>query len=268
MSTPSLPALRGTIHHPALDRAIVRLTQMRWLGAVVALGFAGLVGLLTAAAMPRGPVTAGQALVVMTTTLVVGLLAGVALPSRWTFVLAPVAYWLALEIGRLGAPAPTIGDLRLDNVYGIIALVLGRGLHGLLALLPMLFGVGLGRLAAGRGHRRLPVVLIGILAIALAVGVAIPASTPPILGPDGAPVPGSIGELATVRLGGVDQAIMIRAADPDKPVLLYLAGGPGQSDLALARAQAEGWTRDFVFVGLGPARHRQVVPGARSRRAT
>ena len=41
---------------------------------------------------------------------------------------------------------------------------------------------------------------------------------------------------------------MIRAVDPGKPVLLYLAGGPGQSDLALARALSEGWTRDFIFV--------------------
>jgi pimeloyl-ACP methyl ester carboxylesterase len=41
---------------------------------------------------------------------------------------------------------------------------------------------------------------------------------------------------------------MIRAADPDKPVLLYLAGGPGQSDLALARALSSGWVDDVVFV--------------------
>ena len=83
---------------------------------------------------------------------------------------------------------------------------------------------------------------------ALAVAIAWPASTPPVLGPDGRPVPGSIAELATVRLGGVDQTVMIRAANPDAPVLLYLAGGPGQSDLALTRVAAEPWVDDVVFV--------------------
>jgi len=112
----------------------------------------------------------------------------------------------------------------------------------------MVLGVGIGRLLVGRGHRRVPVILVGVVAVVLAVGVALPASTPPIIGDNGQLVPGSVNELATVRLGGVDQAIMIRAADPDKPVLLYLAGGPGQSDLALARALADGWARDFVFV--------------------
>jgi pimeloyl-ACP methyl ester carboxylesterase len=31
-------------------------------------------------------------------------------------------------------------------------------------------------------------------------------------------------------------------------VLLYLSGGPGQSDLALARALSSGWVKDIVFV--------------------
>ena len=56
---------------------------------------------------------------------------------------------------------------------------------------------------------------------------------------------------------------MIRAANPDAPVLLYLAGGPGQSDLALTRVGAEPWVDDVVFVdwdqrgtGKSYARHR------------
>ena len=82
----------------------------------------------------------------------------------------------------------------------------------------------------------------------------------------GIPVPGSIAELTTVSLGGVEQTISVRAADPDKPVLLYLSGGPGQSDIAFARALLEPLTRDFVVVDLGPAGQRHVVPGARARR--
>ena len=94
----------------------------------------------------------------------------------------------------------------------------------------------------------IPTVALGLSVAALTVAIAWPASTPSVLGPDGRPVPGSIAELATVRLGGVDQSVMIRAANPQAPVLLYLAGGPGQSDLALTRVAAEPWVDDVVFV--------------------
>jgi pimeloyl-ACP methyl ester carboxylesterase len=82
------------------------------------------------------------------------------------------------------------------------------------------------------------------------VVVAWPASTPPVTGLDGRPVSHGVAELTTVRLGGADQVVMIRAADANNPVLLYLSGGPGQSDLALSRSLSTGWVRDFVFVDL------------------
>jgi pimeloyl-ACP methyl ester carboxylesterase len=118
--------------------------------------------------------------------------------------------------------------------------------------LGVLAGVRLARRPEGRQLRRprpIGTALLGALVAGLVILVAWPASTPPVLGPDGRPVRGSIAELSTVRLGGADQAVMIRAASPDKPVLLYLAGGPGQSDLALTRVGITGgWERDFVFV--------------------
>jgi pimeloyl-ACP methyl ester carboxylesterase len=169
---------------------------------------------------------------------------------------------VAFEVGRSGTVGPTVDAVRLDTPYGIIALVISRGLHGLLNLLPLAFGVLVGialagRLASATGEipsdrrgRPIGTALVGVVTAALVILVALPASTPPVLGADGAPVPGSISELATVRLGGVDQAVMIRAADPDKPVLLYLSGGPGQSDIAFSRVFASGWVNDFVFVDL------------------
>ena len=149
-------------------------------------------------------------------------------------------------------------EVRLDNVYGIIAFVITRGVDGILLLLPMTTGVllgrGLGRRLVGttRSSRRPPVgtVLVGAMTVALVVLVASPASTPPVGDPGGAIIPGSIAELARVRLGGADQSVMIRGASTDKPVLLYLSGGPGQSDLPLARVLSAGWTNDFVFVDL------------------
>jgi pimeloyl-ACP methyl ester carboxylesterase len=152
-----------------------------------------------------------------------------------------------------------VDTVRFDSTYGILAFVLSRGIHGLLVLLPMALGVALGTglarrrtvIASARTARR-PIgsALLAVVVGALAILVALPASTPPVLGADGQPIAGSIAELTTVQLGGQDQAVMIRAASPDKPVLLYLSGGPGQSDLALARAMSSGWTEDFVFVDL------------------
>jgi len=51
-----------------------------------------------------------------------------------------------------------------------------------------------------------------------------------------------------VRLGGHDQAIMIRGYSTDKPVLLYLNGGPGMSGLPFTRVVLDDLSHDFVIV--------------------
>jgi pimeloyl-ACP methyl ester carboxylesterase len=83
--------------------------------------------------------------------------------------------------------------------------------------------------------------------VGLGVAVASPSRTAPILGPDGTSLPGSIAELTTVRLGGHDQALMIRGRSTANPVLLHLAGGPGGTDLGAMRADAT-LEQDFVVV--------------------
>jgi pimeloyl-ACP methyl ester carboxylesterase len=227
-----------------------------WWATAVSLGLAGSVGLATARIAPRGPVTAVGAIGVMATTFATGFVAGRVTQTRWMLVPVALMYLVCFELGRWSASGPTVDGLRLDNAFGILAFVVSRGLHGLLALLPMAFGVGVGRWLARRadgvGSARPPAgsTVLGLATIGLAVVVLVPASTPPILGPDGRPIPGSIAELATVRVDGADLSVLIRAADPDAPVLLYLAGGPGQSDLALARAQVSGWEQEFVIADL------------------
>ena len=57
------------------------------MGAAVAAGLPALTGLLVALTMPRGPVTALQALIVIAADLVVGVVAGLALRSPWVMVL-------------------------------------------------------------------------------------------------------------------------------------------------------------------------------------
>ena len=175
--------------------------------------------------------------------------------SRWGLAALTVVYVVGIEAARLDVVASSL-DVRLDIPYGIVAFVLARGLHLLLVLPPLVLGVLMGRALARRlgwtpsaARQRLPIgsAMAGLVVAGLAILVAWPASTPPVLGPNGLPAAGGIAELAAVRLGGVDQAVMIRAADPDKPVLLYLSGGPGQSDLGSARALLEPLTADFVL---------------------
>ena len=117
-----------------------KLWQNRRAGVAVVLGLSALTGLAVAFSMPRGPATASQALAVMLVGLGTGLLAGLVLPSRWAMLLAPCAHVLAIEIGRIGVDGPTVDAIRLDSAYGILALILGRGFHGLVGLLPMVLG--------------------------------------------------------------------------------------------------------------------------------
>ncbi|HET9520824.1 MAG TPA: alpha/beta fold hydrolase [Candidatus Limnocylindrales bacterium] len=241
-----------------------RFVEDRWIAVAAALLVAAIAGGIGAIVAPRGPTTAAQAFVAMGLALAAGLIGGALARSRWIIVPFALVQLIAFELGRAGTVGPTVDEVRLDTPYGIIALVISRGLHGLLNLLPLTLGVLVG-IAVGRrliaaaeespvsssaGGRGIGTVLVGVATAALVVLVALPASTPPVLGADGAPVPGSISELTTVRLGGVDQAVMIRAASPDKPVLLYLSGGPGQSDIAFSRVFTSGWVNDFVFVDI------------------
>lgn len=68
------------------------------------------------------------------------------------------------------------------------------------------------------------------------------ASTPKISGG------GSIAELRQVSLNGRKEWISIRGADSASPVLLFLAGGPGGSQMAAVRHDLAGLEQHFVVV--------------------
>ena len=57
---------------------------------------------------------------------------------------------------------------------------------------------------------------------------------------------GSVAELTTARIGGHDQSIMIRGWSVENPVLLYLAGGPGGTDIGAMRIFSRSLEQDFV----------------------
>lgn len=227
------------------------------MGLLLAVGLAALAALISAWLTPRGPITTPQALASMVGALVVGIGAGLLMGSRWSMVMTPVAFVAVYEIARLSVSGPTVDGINLGSTYGIFAFVLGRGLHGLLVLVPMIVGARYGvELAARLGRDSTATLgligwgLTGLLTVgfvALAVAIAQPASTAPIVGRDGQPLPGSIAELTSVPIGGHDQALMIRGRDTTNPVLLYLAGGPGGTDLGAMRADT-GLEQDFVVV--------------------
>ncbi len=216
-----------------------------------AIGLSALTAMASSVPMPRGPVTGEQGLVVIGASLALGVAAGYVMRSRLALVLAPLAYVVTYEVARAGIAGASLEAPRLDSIYGIAALAAGRGFHAVMALVPMMLGACIG-LALVRRPRRLralvPTAILSLVVAGLTVLTALPASTPPVLGLNGQPVPGSIAELTTVELGGHPQAISVRAADPDNPVLLYLSGGPGQSDIAFARALLGPFEQDFVVV--------------------
>lgn len=60
--------------------------------------------------------------------------------------------------------------------------------------------------------------------------------TPPFLGPDGRPLAHSVAEAQYLKLGGVDQWVMMRGANTDNnPILILLHGGPGISETTFWR---------------------------------
>ena len=127
---------------------------------------------------------------------------------------------------------------------------------------PMLLGVAWGnglaatgnRTGIGRrhslGHRvRQGISLLTAAAlIVLGVWIALPARVPPVVDAQGHAIPGSVADIGAVSLGGNQQWIQARGANPANPVILYIPGGPGQSDFAQSRALLQPLEDDFTVV--------------------
>ena len=232
----------------------------RWARLGVAVAAPALAALGFGLAMPRGPVSATDALMSLPVCLAVGLISGFALRSRWALLVAPLAFAGVFELVRLGESGPTVDSIHLGTAYGVIAFISGRGVHFVLALLPMVlgaaFGAGIARRAGGvaasrrhrvgRDSRRVMAGATALVLLALAVFITIPAGTAQIRDASGDVVPGSIAELVSVEVDGSEQAVMIRGRSTENPVLLFLAGGSGGSEIGSMRNLSEGLEQDFV----------------------
>ncbi|PPB48018.1 alpha/beta hydrolase [Arthrobacter pityocampae] len=236
----------------------------RRVGAAVALAVAVGCGLLLGWWTPRGPLTTAESLGTMLLCLLVGAAVGFLLRSRWAMLAAPVVVIIVFELTRIGTDGPTVDEIA-TSPYGIFAFIVGRGFHALVALPAMILGAALGAGAArrltripGEAHRasagvvvrRAVAALTAVALIALAVVLARPAGTAPIEAADGEPAPNSIAELTTVESGGKDLGLMLRGADVENPVLLFLAGGPGGSELGAMRNHLQKLEEYFVVATL------------------
>ncbi len=230
------------------------------LGPVVAVLAPATWGVLAGVWTPRGPLTTGQALWSLVLSLTIGAVAGLAWRSRWAIVVAPAAFAMLFELVRLGTDGPTV-DAPAFSTYGILALIVGRGFHGLLSLVPLALGASLGAgraralaspALAGRPASRYlgrgVAVVTALALVALAAGLIRPDSTDAIVDADGNPIDGSIAELTSIEVNGHDLALLIRGHSVDNPVLLFLAGGPGGSEMGAMRNHLPALEEHFTVV--------------------
>ena len=92
------------------------------------------------------------------------------------------------------------------------------------------------------------IVLIGLFTIVLRHRIFGNGYTQEITGDDSTVRASSIAALEPVFLGGMEQWILMRDHDTDNPVLLWLHGGPGSSQMPIAHAIDTDLERAFVVV--------------------
>lgn len=226
-----------------------------WAGAVLAAALILTFAELAADFTPRGPVTSVQAFVTMGAALVVGLVAGLVLPSRWLLLAGPLAFTGMFELSRMSYVGASIDAPSFGSTLEIIGVSVGRLFPMVVTLLPLVVGTAVGiALAVRLGHPHaiplkrwqwsmtiLALIFLGVVAFFMVR----PASTAPIVGSDGLPLEDSVAELVMVDINGHQQGLMIRGRSVESPVLLYLAGGPGGTDLGAMRRDV-GLEQDFV----------------------
>lgn len=90
-------------------------------------------------------------------------------------------------------------------------------------------------------------VLLGILLIALITLFAwSPGKAIPFLDQNGEPLSGSISEIVTMDIGGIEQGMIIKSKNDQNPVLLFLHGGPGSPEYILTEKYPTGLEESFT----------------------
>ncbi|CAK7086319.1 alpha/beta hydrolase [Tissierella sp.] len=84
--------------------------------------------------------------------------------------------------------------------------------------------------------------VIVVLMISILIILLLPNRTPKIEGEN------SVAIIEKIKLGGLEQAILVRGKDISNPVLLFLHGGPGYPQISFARKYEKKLENNFVVV--------------------
>jgi len=91
-------------------------------------------------------------------------------------------------------------------------------------------------------------IVLLLIILALCILLLIPGYTNSIKDSNGKPLLHSIASLEKIYLGGKEQWILIRGVNKNNPVILFLHGGPGTSDMGLLRRYMKDLENHFVVV--------------------
>lgn len=88
-------------------------------------------------------------------------------------------------------------------------------------------------------------IILILIALGISIPFFIPARTEEIVPENGKE---SIAEIIELEIGGTDQSLIIRGKDLNNPILLFLSGGPGASELARVREFNQELENDYTLV--------------------
>ena len=149
------------------------------------------------------------------------------------------------------------------TVMGVFAL-LGILFFGMNLIIALLRKKSSFRQIKGLQRTALFFALVMLLNVGLVVFSQFTASTPNIVDESGNSPENSIAELTQVELNGRKQWISLRGWDTTKPVLLFLAGGPGGTQMGAVRHELSELEKHFVVVnwdqpGSGKSYHAEKI---------
>lgn len=174
-------------------------------------------------------------------------------PEHFPYTQTPVSHRNSI-LYQIGLTLFSILAVILAFILAIPVLLLFFATSVPFILSMLLAAVDIGIVVALFRLQRTPLTIAaafgGIIVVsALAVWLSqIFATTPPILDAQGNRLPNSIAAIERINLGGDDQWITIRGKDQSNPILLFLAGGPGGSELAWTRQYLSALEDHFVVV--------------------
>lgn len=125
-----------------------------------------------------------------------------------------------------------LSSVELIVFIGLLLLLVIFMAMGIIQLLFRIFTKKYSENSKVNGRTMINLLIIFVILAGFILGSQWSAHTPPIISKEGEALEGSISSLEKVKLGGVDQWLIIRGQDINNPVMLFLSGGPGASEAA------------------------------------